>query len=428
MRRRERKSPYVNAPIVMGVTTTLYKGVPFGTPTTHSYNPYTTRGAYESAGTCIDETHAGPPYRTGGPLIVVQWRDPFEVRGSGTYVGSATADISYRYVGGFIPSWKWSQFGSGFSNANFALETTNPGSMFPSNVDAEAYGATGWKRFRPGKPTADLGVFLGEIRDVPRMLKDTANFFNKTWRSLGGSTGKPSKALSNHWLSIQFGWLPFISDLRRFHRSYVELDRQIAHIKRNNGQWCKRGGSVVEDSTSVVLGSSAVASAHWPSLVSYLYASPAGSYTVSKVTTTRVWFEGSFRYWIPNIESVWWRKRAIAELYGAMPNPALVWELTPFSWLVDWVSNVGDVVANMDSGWADNLAAKYAYVMKSVDVTGVLESFCNLRSAKLHDSWTFPISWKSRAGASRFGFGLTDANFSARQWSILAALGFQRYR
>lgn len=426
MRLRKREYANVNAPELIGVNNIYYRGALISSQSA-TYNKFSLRGAYNRQELCLDETHPGPPFRSGGSLWIFQWTDPVASPiDVGTYRTAWGTNYLEEYVGGFLPLYKWQSFGLG-TCADFAHYAVDPTWNYSGNADAASYGATGWNRFRPGKPTADMGVFLGEFKDIPRMLKGTAKFFHDAWRAMGGGLSKPSKALANHWLNIQFGWLPFINDLRKAYKTYRNLDSQLQRIKRYNGRWQRRGGSIIDDTVSERISSSATATAHWPTLATKQYVNPSipGSYAMSKVKITRAWFEGAFRYWIPDVESVYWSRRAVVELYGLMPNPALVWELTPFSWLADWVSNVGDVLSNMDNGWADNLAARYAYVMKSVEVIGELESFVNLIPAKLHHTWTFPISWKTRAGASPFGFGLTGSNFSARQWSILAALGVQ---
>lgn len=428
-RRRHRESVNLNQSILIGNVKTYLNGNLTGT-SPRSYNFYTSRGQYNRQELCLDDTHPGPPYRTGGNCLIFQWSDPGILPESAGSYSSQTTPWLYVYEGGFLPTCTWQSFGTYYSVAKFSTEFTTPGTHYGSEENASSYGATGWNRFRPGKPTADLGVFVGEFHDVPRMLKGTASLFRDLWKREGGTFRKPTKAFANHWLSTQFGWLPFINDLRKFHKTYTMMDERIAQIRRNNGRWTRRGGSIVDDSDTTVIASSTTATGHWPSLPSYIYKNPSntGSYKTSLTRQTRAWFQGCFRYWIPNIDSVLWSTRAKAELYGAMPNPALIWELTPFSWLVDWMSNVGDVVSNMDNGWADNLAAKYAYVMKTVSVQGEFASTCVLKDTTLNNVWFFPVSWKTRAGASRFGFSLTESDFSARQWSILAALGIQRYR
>lgn len=389
-----------------------------------------TRGAYAWEAVCLDETHPGPPYRSGGPLMTFWYEDPgLELVGQGDYLVNYTSRISYRYVGGFFPSARIGDMQGGYSAANCHAEATEPGSVYPYENNAWQHGATGWNKFKPCKPTADAGVFLAEIRELPQMLKDTANFFQKSWRSAGGKRGHTPKGLANDWLAANFGWLPFISDLRKFHKTYRNLDQTLSRIKKQNGQWVKRGGTVSSRSSHEIVFDVANQTGHSPSINSAFFSNPSlpGSKRMARNFDEQVWFDACFRYWIPpvTVDTPIWRGRAIAELYGLVPNPALIWELTPFSWLGDWVSNAGDVLSNLSPGLADDLVAKYAYVMKSTSVEGRFDSTLNLKTGTLSNSWVFPISWKARAGASRFGFGLSQNDFSLRQWSILAALGIQ---
>lgn len=392
------------------------------------YNP-TARGYYSSQKAIWDATHPGPPYRIGGPLSVFEWSDPWAVSSSGIYYSSNTGAANYKYVGGFWPSFKLTDVNSLWTASNLQGAIASETHQFNATGDISTYGATGWNKARPGNPTADLGVFLGELRDVPRMLKGTASFFHSLWRSMGGSpSGFGPKKVADAWLNTQFGWKPFISDLRKFYQTYVNLDQKINQIKADNGKWIRRRCTVRNVNESSIIRSHATATAHRPILITQFYesAQDTGSYTLSVVSTQKVWFSGAFRYWIPDINSVQWRRRAIAELYGVMPCPSLVWNLIPWSWLVDWSSNLGDIISNMSTGYADNLAAKYAFIMGTTEVMGVLESTHKLRSGHLHNVWTYPLKWKKRTAASPFGFGLSEDNFTLRQWSILSALGITR--
>lgn len=356
--------------------------------------------------------------------------DDGDLRSVGVYTSQSPGGINYWYKGGFYTNLRPVTFNAAYTPANLSGEYASPGSKFPSETNASSYGAQAWNRFKPGKSSAQLGVFLGEIRDVPRMLKTTASIFNKSWRSLGGSTRPPSKELANHWLNTQFGWLPFLNDLRKFYKTYRILDDRLARFKRENGRWVRKGGSVVDDEGPVShISGSSTNTAHQPILATPIYRpGPTGSHSIDVKKTSNVWFVASFRYWVPweTMETPEWKARAVAELFGVFPNPAILWELTPFSWLVDWVANVGDVISNITPGLADNLVARYCFIMKHVSVQGTVTSWCNLKDATLHDSWSYTMEWKTRNAGSRFGFGLTESDFSLRQWSILAALGIQR--
>jgi hypothetical protein len=355
------------------------------------------------------------------------YNDDVRIDGQGTFVsGVPGIGVVYKYEGGFLSTFAPTSFGPDLTQNRLHSEYLNPGTQYGSNLDPSPYGATGWNRFRPGKPTADLGVVLGEAKDIPRMLKTSAKGFRDLWKSMGGhSTQFGPKKVADHWLNTQFGWLPFLNDVRKFHKTWQNADRKMERIRSNNGRWVKSGGTVDTQTSSEVLASSATNTAHWPALASYLYADPSktGSHSVSRTESRRVWFEGSFKYYIPNVNSVEWEMKALRVLYGASVNPALLWELTPWSWLVDWFSNAGDVIANLDDNLAENLAARYAYVMQTHEITGEVNSTVRLKYGTLQGTWRFPVTWKSRVGASPFGFGLTSSDLSARQWSILGALG-----
>lgn len=427
---RFRKHISPSQPVFCGTTYyTTDRGVTWKKSTDFTYNP-SANGRVNSEGECcLDELHPGPPYRTGGPFNLFRYSDDHTVRNSGTYTAMYTTTVGYRYVGGFISTQPPGVPGAGITLVQMNQQLDGSG-VLDSYGDVSSYGATGWKRFRPGNPTADLGVFLGEIRDVPRMLMGTAKYFRDLWKSMGGSRSAfAPKAVADQWLSTQFGWMPFISDLRKFYKAYVTLDERLARIKRNNGKWTKHHGSVLETSTANSFTYQATQTGHWPALPSPLYSNPSstGTLQIHDRSSRTVWFEGCFRYWIPDIGTSQWERRAIAEIFGIMPNPSLIWELTPWSWLVDWHSNVGDVIANMSTGWAENLAARYAYVMGTTIYHRDVESTIKLKNVgTLHATWSYPVEFKSRTGASPFGFGLSSEDLSARQWSILSALGISR--
>lgn len=259
------------------------------------------------------------------------------------------------------------------------------------------------------------------------MLRTTAKGFADLWRSLGGSrTGFGPKSVADHWLNHQFGWLPFLSDVRAFYNTCKTIDRHLRQKRRDNGQWVKRSGRLLKSDDSELMYSQANTPGHWPALVTAFYNSPYGGYYIKSSVKKTVWFSGRFRYYLERTDS--WRDDArwVAMLFGLRPSPSVIWELTPWSWLIDWCSNVGDNIDNMSSIMFDNLCAKYAYVMGTLENRS--ESFCstNFKDAVLNDVWTSSLTWKHRFAASPFGFDLAVGDFSLRQLSILTALGISR--
>jgi hypothetical protein len=117
-------------------------------------------------------------------------------------------------------------------------------------------------------------------------------------------------------------------------------------------------------------------------------------------------------------------------LYGLRPGVDTLYQLTPWSWLVDYFSNLGDNIENLNARIADGLVMPYAYVMSETTVRtttsldfGVWNGSV-FQPERLVDTVT--TTSKKRLGASPFGFGLLGKDLSAKQWSILAALGLAR--
>ena len=321
--------------------------------------------------------------------------------------------------GGFVPTY----MPSGFLDSMAYLKSSNWG-------DVSSHGAAAWNRFRPTRSGADMGIFLGEVREIPRMFATTAKGFAQLWRDMGGSLKSfAPKSVANHWLNTQFGWFPFLADLRDFYKTAKNLDKRLKQLRRDNGRWVRRKGVFSNDfEQTVVLNTSNVAGLN-PSGSTYHYNSPKGYQFAMRKQTQRVWFSGAFRYWIPgDPDSWWWNARATGLLFGLRPSPSLLWELTPWSWLIDWWSDVGDAIANISSIYFDNLCAKYAYLMAHTTQEVQYAGMNNFITGPVKLNYYAKIERKQRIEASPFGFGLTGGDFTNRQWSILGALGISRIK
>lgn len=387
--------------------------------------PFTTREA------CWDETHKGPPYSEGGPLN--KWTSRYGAHlpvGSGTNYTTWGGDRQYCYSGEFVCAQTLDFFKSKFTYSGDFFNS--PRSLVNGSNgwgDFSAQSARAWKKFQPGASVADGAVFLGELSDVPKMLRSTAQWFSREFISRFGRRPRGRvKVLADTWLNTQFGWLPFVSDLRKFYKAYRQMDEWYTRLVRNNGQWTKRRGTLFEGTNSELLESSAVNHLSYPDFGGHPAWYPGGnrgSYTITRLTGEKVWFEGQYRYYVPDIQSVAWRGKALAHLYGLDINPATLWELTPFSWLVDWCTNIGDLIANQSTGLISNVAWKYAYLMGHREEMVTVESRPNFPWQPKH-VWYISLDRKTRKEANNFGFDLADSALTARQWSILAALGLSR--
>jgi len=119
------------------------------------------------------------------------------------------------------------------------------------------------------------------------------------------------------------------------------------------------------------------------------------------------------------------------KLLGLNLDADVLWNMTPWTWAVDWFADVGSLVRNSTLFSEDGLVMKYGYIMEHSIV---------------HDTYTFEgptgiaggypgrpsdlsliSEAKVRRTATPFGFGLTGG-LTNRQASIVAALSASRVR
>lgn len=369
--------------------------------------------------TTSDELHAGPPFRSGGPFNSRKWDlTPILKLANCGYYGDSPNPF-HHYQGGFItslaPVWKylWQDWCSS-----------------DSEDDVRDKGAEAWNRFRPAQPKATAAQFIAELKETPRTLMTTADNYCRAYKSFKGHRPKRTwgKHASNEWVNQCFGWLPFVRDLQGFYKVTRNLEKYLNQIERDNDRWIYRSGPVSSEEESVIVYSNDKFHAHYPTLNTYFYkdSSSYGCHKIVRTTSFNCWFAARFRYYIPDCGTWRWRKRAAAQLFGLYPSPELIWELTPWSWLADWCSNIGDVLANMNDHAAENLTAKYAYVMGTHKRSLTVDSTMKLWNGSFSAQWLFEATQKSRVAANPFGFAMDDWTPSAYQMSILGALGLSR--
>jgi hypothetical protein len=344
-----------------------------------------------------DELHRRP-YITGGPFSLCRFSVDLHPETIQTRYQSRYADTRYNLVR--------------IAKNDLLIPTAPP----EKDDSCAALGPAAWNQAKPRLASLNLGQFLAELRDAPSLFR----FQLKRFRDLGKG-----------YLNAQFGWKPFLSDLRRWYQSIIKLDQQLARLQKQNGKWQRRRRTILDETT--VTTPSLTVDLYNPTLVTKV------DQQVMKTETERSWFSGSFRYYIPNLTNGdWGNVPKIKKLWGLEVTPQLVWELLPYSWLVDWFANVGDVISNYTSINEDNMVARQAYVMrhKSTEYRLIYTGRFQITTYvpyqttfTYHDVISYyKTETKTRVEASPYGFDLSWADFNSFQVSILAALGVSKSR
>lgn len=283
----------------------------------------------------------------------------------------------------------------------------------PSDSDLNALGATAVSRVLPTAPAADLSVALGEL-------------IHDGLPSLPGR-GEGAGNVGSEYLNMQFAWSPTISDGESFIKAIREHDTILRQFVRNSGRLVRRRYDYpVDRKVSVVVQDNASPGGFQLPTGQQVQ---LGKLTTTTRTVTKSWFSGAFTYTLPKSAL----GRTIAELdkvYGLVPGPSTAWNLTPWSWLVDWFSNAGDVMRNLDAFLTNGLIMPYGYIMS--DIFEITESLWE-GNARFNGTWK-PLALsdyvvkrtRQRRQANPFGFGVSWDGLSVFQTSILAALGISR--
>jgi len=303
-----------------------------------------------------------------------------------------------------------------------------PPTLESSNSDLEALGATAISRCQPTNSVADLSTFLGEtVRDGLPHLVGSLLWESKTKDALRAGSGE--------YLNAQFGWVPLVSDIRKFADAVLSAGTVCSQYQRDAGKIVRRGYSFPSNiefpiSNTVFLLDQIAQGVISAGSVDY---SNRGTIWRHRKVERRQWFKGSFTYALPTGNDTWsnmLRYSALADkLFGTSLTPEVLWNLAPWSWAADWFANIGDVLSNVSAFAQNGLVMPYGYVMEHTTVTDTYQlDKSGLKGSGPPTPLKLVTETKKRVQANPFGFGVKWEGLSPFQISILAALGIQRRR
>lgn len=314
---------------------------------------------------------------------------------------------------------------------NGPIYPTIPGNLvFPTAVQStdvalNAKGATAIARCEPTNSVADASVFLGELlKDgIPAIVGHTL------WKD---RTLQAKKA-GEEYLNVEFGWKPLLSDIRKFSYAVQHANAVLTQYERDAGKVVRRKFRFPIQRTTDTLVSGINNTVYYaPSQSTLEDGSGGGKYVRTRETVRDQWFSGAFTYHLPTgSDSRSAMERHALEskkLFGFSLTPETLWNLSPWSWAVDWFANTGDVLHNISAMATDGLVMRYGYIMEhtvvrdtyTLEKTGLRDQ--NVRCSPI----TLVTETKVRRKANPFGFGVSWNGLSPRQLAITAALGITR--
>lgn len=345
------------------------------------------------------------------------------------YIGPAVVDdggefVSYKIRWTESPGAVTFTTSAGRDHYSYQLPASTGGSAWGISLDTSMkppsgdlhsfeYGAEGWNTAKPVK--LQVGSLLNaiyELKDLPRMLSKKALEFVR---------------LDERYLEYQFGWKPFVNDVKNFVKSFDAVSRQVNFILANQGKPLNRSVFIHDSVQHETIFDLTGYPNHglWATndiLAGYDRNTGAWHKTCVAKTTKQAWFSGQFVFSFTGKPPS--REELSSRLRGLVLTPSVIYEALPWSWLIDWFSNAGDVLSNLSAEIVDSQVSRYAYVMKHTKREVTWSGTDGIWSAKVKRTF----DTKVRQRAHPFGLAVNVDALTPRQELILASLGSSKIR
>lgn len=338
---------------------------------------------------------------------------------------------------------------------NFTGLTTMPnytGKTFPFRTGAYSPLATGtqlrgyqnsaYYSARPDPPSTTLLTTVIELLrgDLPSIVGNLRKFITQTDRK------KFLSYAGSESLNIQFGWAPIIGEFANVLKILLQLDSMVygdSNYRRHRAIDGPTVSSSTRESggftnlntpfnagTVMVKGTTGGSRGLQCATVEYLRTS-----TVTENYRFSAKFRGLAK---PDAKATRYYENAQRILRDlGVGDPAILWELTPWSWLIDYFAHIGQAITNASvySPQSGQYAQDYAYwtrqTVHTVDVsdariTQVLSPSDSFDELRITSRPSYVIRSRVREHVSPFGFGTKFGSLSAGQLGILVSLGLAR--
>lgn len=327
-----------------------------------------------------------------------------------------------RYEGPVYPSW---------------TSTTWPGENSLPFTALDQLGRKAIQFTNPTAPEAGLASAFIELREgIPHLIGASLR------KAVSGSAkkrgSKVAKAAGDELLNWEFGYKPLANDIAKAALAVLDFQKKLDRLIAGSGQVTRARAHLDTDTTlQFIPDMGEPANLYLPRMNATrvedrFYGSGIQKVSLTKSSTREVWFSGAYTYWLDTSEDFGSKLRLYSDLanslLGASITPEVVWNVTPWSWLIDWFTDTGTFFSNVSALQSDHQVLRYAYIMcKTTDVwTKSVEGIpvrpgSNFPAGGVASTYTTVT--KQRRQATPYGFGIDIGGLSSRRWSILGALG-----
>jgi hypothetical protein len=184
----------------------------------------------------------------------------------------------------------------------------------------------------------DALQFVGEMVDLPKLVRDFGNSWIKKNKKAANQPRFIPGEIGNTVLEFEFWLKPLISDLWKLLDFQSNVEKKLDELRNLQSLGHSSGSAVAWEDTSYTGPGNHYASDLW---------NESNLISLEWVTTRKKWVSCK---WTPSVAlppkgSDAERNLAMRLAHGTDISLAVMWELMPWSWLIDWFSNVGDLMS-----------------------------------------------------------------------------------
>ena len=334
-------------------------------------------------------------------------------------------------------SWTVSRYFRGFPFQNSSTPGLQSTYYVPPLSDLHSWAALKYGQMAPTSDRFSAPAFVGELREgLPRIVTALASAKTKTSKL---------RAVGSDYLNVQFGWLPLLNDLisiaETLYSATQGLFKPWGATHRSRGENPTTSTLDAEKlpwNGSISIGDYYDDAAFQPYLdgtggrnAGYVL----GTSTVHTAVTTRRWIEGEYVY----LPKAGFEQKDYLEKFNTLVKtdltPSDLWQLAPWSWLVDWFFDIGKAIEAFETATSNRVLSTYCYAMEETTSTTQALMFDIAGGSGV--VYTGPKAWsgqweysrKRRIRANPFGFTLNpESALTGAQFLILGALGLTKIR
>jgi hypothetical protein len=239
--------------------------------------------------------------------------------------------------------------------------------------------------------TFNLAREIGELKDLPRSIRQLLgdlSRFSSTERLLSRSVqikalksgSRNVRSIPDKWLSYWFGWLPLYKASMSLLSSPEKIARKINFLLRRNG---KEQTSRIHRTLLWSESSPSPLFDYEP--LTYTYgASSSANHT--REVEIRVVINSKFSF--PPVDLPKFKRNLFLKKLGLWPRIGDLYELAPWSWLLDWFTGLGNYVELIDTINNDPSLFNYGFITVVIKGKHQTNHTCHTSSWK-HQSVSF---------------------------------------